>query len=106
MRPVMEIVHLFAHRAALTAGTATILVLLCTQIQASTTDAELKETSVVEQSVKNPKKRSCRKVKVTGRHIKQRVCMSNARWSELEEQQELARLKARAASNDPTNAVN
>jgi len=50
----MEIVHLFAHRAALTAGAATILVLLCTQIQASTTDAELKETSVVEQSVKKP----------------------------------------------------
>ena len=53
-----------------------------------------------------PNKRSCRKVKVTGSNIKQRVCMKNAQWRELEVQQEEDRRKARALSTNPGNAVN
>ena len=70
----------------------------------STTGGE--NTTVSTKTVEKPNKRSCRKVKVTGSHLKQRVCMTNASWRELEEQQELERAKARALSADPTNAIN
>jgi hypothetical protein len=57
-------------------------------------------------TVAKPNKRSCRKVKVTGHHIKQRVCMTNGAWTDLAEQQEAERRKARALSTNPGNAVN
>ena len=72
-------------------------------------NADADNKAVADESAKavvKPNKRSCRKVKVTGSNIKQRVCMTNAAWRELEEQQEEERRKARALSSDPGNAVN
>ena len=70
-----------------------------------TSTASGDNASVNTKPVEKPNKRSCRKVKVTGSHLKQRVCMTNASWRELEEQQELERVKARALSVDPANAA-
>lgn len=72
-------------------------------------DSGLDTKAVSDESAKavaKPNKRSCRKVKVTGSNIKQRVCMTNSSWRKLEEQQEEERRKARALSSDPGNAIN
>ena len=106
MHSVLEFQFPFGRRTSLTLLSTMLLMSLCASTQAETPDTAVQETPVAEKSVENPKKRSCRKVKVTGHHIKQRVCMSNGQWRELEEEQELARIKARALSTDPTNALN
>lgn len=82
------------------------LVLTSTFVSANS-DGDTKTVS--DQSAKTvakPNKRSCRKVKVTGSNIKQRVCMKNSQWSQLQKQQEEERRKARALSTNPGNAVN
>lgn len=82
------------------------LVLAGTFVHADAATDTKADSDANAKTVAKPNKRSCRKVKVTASNIKQRVCMTNAAWSELAEQQELERLKARALSTDPTNAAN
>jgi hypothetical protein len=49
----------------------------------------------------NPNDRICRRVRVTGTHIPQRICMSRAEWADLREQsqEELRERNADAEAN-------
>ena len=46
------------------------------------TDAQPEETAKVEQKAP-PNKRICKRVSVTGSHLKQRVCMKQRDWDEM-----------------------
>ncbi len=56
-------------------------------------------------TVENPRKRSCRRVHVSGSHIRQKVCMTNARWAELQKEAEARQRRAAAASDNPGSFI-
>jgi hypothetical protein len=61
--------------------------LALTRVGIAASDDQIMEDTEREsqaQVVKAPDRKVCKKVKVTGSHFRQRVCMKNSDWAEME----------------------
>lgn len=90
-------------------STVLLLLMLGTGSAAWADTKQADEASAAQQTqaavVENPQKKSCRRIKVTGSHMKQKVCMSNASWQKVDEQQEKERRQTQSEMFDPGKSI-